>query len=275
MSDPLVKIHYHEEVATIILDRAEKRNALNRALLNELSQALHDLGLEKKVRAVILSGAGPSFCAGMDLKEMATTAQLPDPHAQWNSDARIYLDVIEAMLRFPKPLIAAVDGAAVAGGGGLVLACDLVVASHGARFGFPEPRRGIVAGIVAPLLHFRTGAADTAFMLLTGSMVDAQYAHRAGFVHALVDAEQIWARAHELAKECTLGAPEAVALTKKLLNETIGDTLFSLLAAGAALSGTARTTEAAAEGLQAFLEKRDPIWDAAENEGTAERNTQE
>ncbi|OUT67906.1 MAG: enoyl-CoA hydratase [Planctomycetaceae bacterium TMED10] len=263
MSDPLIKIHYHEDVATIILDRAEKRNALSRALLSELGQALHDVGLEKKVRAVILSGAGPSFCAGMDLKEMAATADQADPQAQWSSDAKIYLAVIETMLRFPKPLIAAVDGAAVAGGGGLVLACDLVVAAHSARFGFPEPRRGIVAGIVAPLLSFRTRASDTAFMLLTGSIVDAQYAHRAGFVHELVDSEQIWARAFELAKECAQGAPEAVTLTKKMLNETIGDTLFSLLAAGAAVSGTARTTAAAEEGLQAFLEKRDPVWNTS------------
>ena len=260
MSDPLIKIHYHEDVATIILNRAEKRNALSRGLLSELSQALEDIGLEKKIRAVILSGAGPSFCAGMDLKEMAATANQADPHAQWSSDAKLYLNVIQTMLRFPKPLIAAVDGAAVAGGGGLVLACDLVIASHSARFGFPEPRRGIVAGIVAPLLSFRTSGANTAFMLLTGSIVNAEYAQRAGFVHELVDSEQIWARAFELAKECAQGAPEAITLTKKMLNETIGNTLFSLLAAGAALSGTARTTAAAEEGLQAFLEKRDPDW---------------
>ena len=256
MADPLIKIHYHENVATILLNRAEKRNALSRALLSELGQALHDLGLEKKVRAVILSGAGPSFCA-----EMAATAEQPDAHAQWNSDAKIYLEIIETMLRFPKPLIAAVDGAAVAGGGGLVLACDLVVASQSACFGFPEPKRGIVAGIVAPLLSFRTRASDAALMLLTGRIVDAPYAHRSGFVHVVVESEQIWAKALELAKECAQGAPEAVTLTKKMLNETIGDTIFSLLAAGAAVSGTARTTAAAEEGLAAFLEKREPVWD--------------
>ena len=260
MSNPLIKVHFHEEVATIILNRAEKRNALNRALLDEFAQSLADLEQEANVRAVILSGAGSTFCAGMDLKEMAETAELPDAHAQWNSDAQIYLGVIEAMLRFPKPLIGAVDGAAIAGGGGLVLACDLVIASHGARFGFPEPRRGIVAGVVAPLLHFRAGAAHAAALLLTGNIVDAESAYRAGFVHSLVDAEHIWARAYELAKECALGAPEAIALTKKMLNETIGDSLFALLAAGAKVSGAARTTEAAQEGLRAFLEKRNPLW---------------
>ena len=117
------------------------------------------------------------------------------------------MEIIEMMLRFPKPLIAAVDGAAVAGGGGLVLACDLVVAAHGAKFGFPEPKRGIVAGIVAPLLSFRTRGSDAALMLLTGRIVDAPYAHRAGFVHVLVESEQIWAKALELAKECAQGAP--------------------------------------------------------------------
>ena len=262
MSESLIKIHYHDNIATLLLDRAEKRNALTRGLLGELNQALTDLSEERKTRAIILSGAGPSFCAGMDLKEMAETARLPDPQGAWDADARIYLEVIEKILRLPKPVIAAVDGAAVAGGGGLVLACDLVVASKSAKFGFPEPRRGIVAGIVTPLLHFRVGSAYAAAMLLTGSLVDATYAYRTGMVHELVESEQIWARAHSLATECALGAPESIALTKKMLNETIGDSLFSLLAAGAALSGTARTTAAAEEGLKAFLEKRDPMWDA-------------
>ncbi|MEE2781632.1 MAG: enoyl-CoA hydratase/isomerase family protein [Planctomycetota bacterium] len=261
MTESLIKIDYVDNVASLVLNRPEKRNALTRNLLRELSQALSDLGGEKRVRAIILSGDGPSFCAGMDLKEMAETAKLPDSQAMWDSDARIYLEVIEKILRLPKPVIAAVDGAAVAGGGGIVLACDLVVASTGAKFGFPEPRRGIVAGIVAPLLHFRVGAAHAASLLLTGSVIDAPQAYRSGMVHEMVEAEQIHSSARSLARECALGAPEAVALSKKMLNETIGDSLFSLLAAGAALSGTARTTAAAEEGLNAFLEKRDPVWD--------------
>ncbi len=147
MSFSFLTMHLHENTATVILSRPEKRNALSRVLLEELLQAFEDLLLQKSVRAVVLTGEGPTFCAGMDLKEMAETAKMSNPHEQWEKDARLYLELIETMLHFPKPIIAAVDGAAVAGGGGLVLASDIVIASRNAKFGFPEPRRGIVAGI--------------------------------------------------------------------------------------------------------------------------------
>jgi methylglutaconyl-CoA hydratase len=164
------------------------------------------------------------------------------------------------MLRFPKPLIAAVNGPAVAGGVGLVLGCDVVVAAADAQIGLPEPRRGIVAGIVAPLLVFRVGASQAANLLLTARMMAAADAHRIGLVHELVGQDLVWARAQEIAGEIAKSAPEALQLTKRLLNETIGEHLSTLLTAGAADSATARTTEAAREGLAAFLEKREPKW---------------
>jgi methylglutaconyl-CoA hydratase len=164
------------------------------------------------------------------------------------------------MLRFPKPIIAAVNGPAVAGGAGLMLACDIVLASPVATFGLPEPRRGIVAGIVSPLLAFRIGAGRSARLLLESAMIDAAEAYRIGLYHELVETNQLWARAVHVAGECAQGAPEALLLTKRMLNETIGEHLFTLLSAGAAASATARTTEAAAEGVAAFLEKRPPQW---------------
>lgn len=264
MSTPLVKIEIHDSTATVLLNRPDKRNALSRTLLAELQQSFGDLHLEKRVRAVVLSGAGPTFCAGMDLKEMAAAADMPDPHRQWDQDARAYLGMIETMMRFPKPIIAAVDGAAIAGGAGLLLASDIVVASHDAQFGLPEPRRGIVAGIVAPLLYFRTNGSRAAFLLLTATAIDAEQAHQMGIFHQLVESEQVSSRAIELAQLCGQSAPPALALTKKMLNETIGDHFFTLLSAGAAISGAARTTAAAKEGLAAFLEKREPDWDGGE-----------
>jgi methylglutaconyl-CoA hydratase len=258
--DPLVKIQVHAHTATVTLNRPEKRNALSRGLLRQLHQALDDLHQERKVRAVILTGAGTVFCAGMDLSEMLATADQPDRLEQWQADSVVYHDLIQAMLRFPKPLVAAVNGPAVAGGAGLVMACDLVVASEKASFGFPEPRRGIVAGMVAPLLAFRIGAAHAAYLLLTARVVEAGEAHRYGLFHEVVADEKIWARANELVAEVARSAPEAVQMTKRLLNETVGESLVSQLAAGAAVSATSRTTEAAAEGLAAFLEKREPQW---------------
>jgi len=141
-----------------------------------------------------------------------------------------------------------------------VMACDLVVASRTASFGFPEPRRGIVAGLVAPLLEFRLGAARAAYLLLTAQVLSAEQLHAFGLYHELVADDKIWARSRELIGEVAKGSPEAIQLTKRQLNESIGEALFSQLAAGAAISAASRTTEAAAEGLAAFLEKREPSW---------------
>lgn len=258
--EPLVKINVHGPVGTVILNRPDKRNALSRALLAELEQAFSDLHMERRVKVVVLTGSGPAFCAGMDLQEMLDTGQQPDPHPQWHSDAQVYRDLLESMLQFPKPIIAAVGGPALAGGAGLMLACDLVVAADNATFGLPEPRRGLVAGIVAPLLVFRIGAGHAGYLLLTSKAIGASDAYRLGLFHELVKPDQVWVRSAQLAEEIALGAPEALQLTKRMLNETIGEHLGTLLSAGAAVSATARTTEAAREGLTAFLEKREPKW---------------
>ncbi len=257
---PILKIHVHEHTGTIILNRPEKRNALSRELLQELDKAIHDLHAERRVRAVMLSAAGDVFCAGMDLAEMHATSRESDAFARWHEDATLYRDLLETMLRFPKPLIAAVGGPALAGGLGLVLACDIVLAGPQATFGLPEPRRGLVAGIVSPLLAFRIGAGRAAYLLMTTDPIPAGEAHRVGLVHELHSAEQLWARGGQIAARCAHCAPEALLMTKRMLNETIGEHLATQLAAGAALSATARTTEAAQEGLAAFLEKREPKW---------------
>ena len=258
--EPLIKLKKHAPSGTIILNRPERRNALSRQLIRDLRQALEDFHLERSVRAVILTGAGASFCAGMDLQEMLDTSQQPTALLQWHDDAVLYKELLEEMLRFPKPIIAAVNGPAVAGGAGLVLAADLVVAVPEARFGLPEPRRGLVAGLVSPLLAFRIGGGYAAKLLLTGELIAAEEAHRVNLYHEIVPENLIWARAHELATMCAKSAPESLLLTKRMLNETIGEHLGVLLAVGAATSATARTTEAAAEGLKAFFEKREPKW---------------
>jgi methylglutaconyl-CoA hydratase len=260
MSEPLVKVHVHQHAGTIILNRPDKRNALSRALLTELSQALGDLHMQRSVRAVILTGAGSAFCAGMDLSEMLDTSKQDDAHAKWHEDAEQYRDILQTMLDFPKPLIAAVNGPALAGGAGLMLACDIVVAGEGAKFGLPEPRRGLVAGVVSPLLVFRAGAGHAAYLLLTSQVIGAAAAQRLSLFHEVVKDDLVWARAVEIAGLCAQGARESLQLTKRMLNETIGEQLGSQLASGAAASATARTTEAAAEGLSAFLEKREPKW---------------
>lgn len=254
----IVKVNHPS--GTIVLNRPDKRNAITRQMMADIGQAFDDLHQERRVRAVILTGAGSAFCAGMDLAEMQETSQEPDALLHWHQDAVQYRELLEKMLRFPKPIIAAVNGPAVAGGVGLVLASDIVVAADDAQVGLPEPRRGIVAGMVSPLLVYRIGASHAANLLLTARLVPAAEAHRMGLLHELVVRDLVWARAQELAMEIAKSAPESLQLTKRLLNETIGEHLGTLLTAGSADSATARTTEAAREGLAAFFEKREPKW---------------
>ena len=258
--EPLVKVKKHVPSGTIILNRPDKRNPLSRRMIDELRQALDDFHQERRVRAVILTGAGSSFCSGADLQEIKDSSGWDTAWAQWHTDVVQYKELLEAMLLYPKPIIAAVNGSAVASGAGLVLASDITLATPDARFGVPEPRRGLVAGLVAPLLAFRVGGGLAANLLLTARLIEASEAHRHGIYHELTASETIWARAHQVAEECARSAAESLQLTKKMLNETIGEHLNTSLAAGAAASATARTTEAAAEGLTAFSEKREPKW---------------
>ena len=255
-----LRLHIHEHTATVILDRPDKRNALNRVLLEELRQVFDDLQQEKRVRVVVLTGAGPAFCAGMDLGEMLDTSKQPNAAELWHSDAAAYRDLVEYMLRFPKPIIAAINGPAIAGGAGLMLASDIVLAADTATFGLPEPLRGIVAGLVAPLLAFRIGGGHAGRLLLTAPTIDAAEAFRIGLFHELTKADLLWPRASEVAAQCAQAAPPALLQTKRMLNETIGEQMLVQLGAGAAASATARTTEEAREGLTAFVEKRPPKW---------------
>lgn len=258
--EPLIRLKKHVPSGTIILNRPDKRNPLSREMIDQLLQALDDFHRERSVRAVILTGAGTAFCSGADLQEVQASSRQKNAWEQWHFDAVQYKELLEAMLMFPKPIIAAVNGPAVASGAGLVLAADITLATPEACFGLPEPRRGLVAGLVAPLLAFRVGGGAAANLLLTARLAEASEAHRLGIYHEMTATDTIWARAHQLAEQCALCAAESLQLTKKMLNETVGEHLNTTLAAGAAATATARTTEAAAEGLAAFLEKRPPKW---------------
>jgi len=255
-----ISVKVHPPSGTIVLERPEKRNAMSRLMSLQLLRAFEDLHQQRNVRAVVLTGAGEAFCAGADIAEIHATYGTDDVLEQWHRDSLQYRQLLEYMLRFPKPIIAAVNGPAVGGGAGLVLASDIVLASPGAQFGFPEPKRGIVAGISAPLLHFRIGAARAAYLLLTGRLIEPSDALNMGLYHQIVPHEMLWATAHAESQHCAQSSAEALQLTKKMLNETIGEQLGMLLSAGAAISATSRTTEAAAEGIEAFLQKRAPDW---------------
>lgn len=244
------------------MDRPQTRNALNPQLIEDLTTAFSDVYQEKRVASVVLTGNGEHFCSGLDLNVMSEIAQMPESTAlpEWLAVWRNLTELYEAMLRFPKPIVAAVDGGALGAGLGLALAADLVVASDRATFGAIAVRRGLVGGATLALLSFRSGAATAARMVLTGQTVNAATAHHWGLCDEPVDPQQIWVAASDLATECAAAPQEAIQATKRLLNESVGELLLSQLSAGAAGSATACTTESAREGIKAFLDNRAPIW---------------
>jgi methylglutaconyl-CoA hydratase len=260
MSSHSIDVKVTDSAGTIVLNRPDHGNALTRSMVQQLVEALDDLYLEKRVRAIIITGAGESFCAGADIAEMRASAELDNPEDQWGADAADFRDLLVRMLEITKPIIAAVHGPALSGGAAIVAAADIVVASDKASFGLPDPHFGLVAGLAAPLLSFRIGAGPTARLLLTGEAIDAAEATRLGLFHAVTAADLVWARAREFALQCAAGAPEAIQLTKRLVNETLGENLATQLTAGAIMTATARTTDAAKDGLAALIEGRRPEW---------------
>jgi methylglutaconyl-CoA hydratase len=246
---------------TIVINRPDRRNALSREIIQMLGEALDDFYGERTVRAVILTGSGDTFCSGTDLHQLKETSESGNALETWHKDARNFLELIEKMLRFPKPIISSVNGWVVGSGVALMLASDIVIAGTGSTIRMPEALRGLSAGITTPLLSFRVGTSMASSLLYSGAPVAAAEAMRLGLFHEKVEDELVWARSFELAGQCAAGARESHQMTKQLINETIGENLLTQLSIGAANMAAARTTPAAKEGIDAFLEKRDPKWD--------------
>ncbi|MEN0109349.1 MAG: enoyl-CoA hydratase/isomerase family protein [Planctomycetota bacterium] len=255
-----VRLRVDPPAATLTLNRPGYGNALTRSMVSELREAISDLHLEKRVRAVILTGAGDDFCVGRDLAELTPSEDPAIDLGRWGAEANEFRDLVAALLELPKPVIAAVNGPAEAGGATLALACDAVVACAEARFGFPEPRRGSVAGVAAPLLAHRVGSGVAARLLMTATPIDAAEAHRVGVYHEMVAQDLVWARANELAAECAQASPQAIGLTKRLLYDTVCEQLATQLSSGAIASATSQTTDSAREGVAARQEGREPDW---------------
>lgn len=257
-----VEINIVESVATIVLNRPAVCNALDSQLIADLSLAFSDVHQEKRVSAVVITGKGDHFCSGVDLKAFAKVTEMEplDAQQQWFEVWRELTELCETILRFPKPVVAAVDGPAIGAGLALALASDLIVMSERATLQANAAERGLIGGTTAPLLDFRFGAAIAARMLLTGVEIDSGEAHRLGMCLDVVPSSQIWVAASDLAKRCGNAPGESLLATKRMLNENIGETLLSNLATGAATGATLCGMESAIEGIRAFVEKRSPEW---------------
>ena len=246
--------------ATVILtmNRPEARNALNAGLVETLTAAFGRLAADDTVRAVVLTGEGAAFCGGADLR---TLQGLQTATASQNmADAARLKALFRAVGTFPKPLVAAVNGPALAGGCGLVSLCDVVLASPHAAFGYPEVRIGFVAAIVMVFLARQIGERRAKRLLLSGRAVGAEEAVALGLADRVVSQEDLMAQAFEEALAFQRGAPGALALTKTILWRTSGVSLDAAIDWTAQINTYARTDPDMREGIEAFFSGRKPNW---------------
>lgn len=262
----LIQIRKDLPSATVRLNADGNANALTVDMIGALRQAFEDLHGERKVRAVIVTGSDTVFCSGTDLKALGdaignlATPKLPDIQREWERESRACLELLVELLRFPKPVIAAVNGVASGTGLALAMACDFVIGGESAGLEVSEVRRGLMPGFTIPLLAFRAGNGVARRLALSGHRVDATEGLRVGIVDEVVDDDRVWARAHQLAGELAAAAPSSQQLAKQLCNETIGEALLTQLANGAANMAAARFTESANRGVEAFRQKTEPDW---------------
>lgn len=242
-------------VVTLALNRPEKRNALDGLTVRELDDALAKAGADVDARVVVVKGAGPDFCAGADLGELEKVAEGATTMENL-ADARLLGDLLVAMRRHPRPIIAAVHGHAIAGGAGLATACDVVLAREDAVFGYPEVRLGFVPAMVMALLRRSVGE-KVAFELVTrGERIAAEQAHRLGLVNRIFARDAFDEGVAAYAAEYTQLSGSAILLIKRLLYGMDGLSFEEAIARGAEVNVLARMTGDTMEGVRRFLEKR-------------------
>jgi methylglutaconyl-CoA hydratase len=242
------------DTTVLRLNRPEKRNALSIALLEELVAAVAAAERDPAQRILLLRGAGPAFCAGLDLDEAADASRA-------HRSAELVAGALLALSGSRLVTIAVVHGAAVAGGAGLMSACDLAVAAADTRIGYPEPRRGLVAGLVMTFLRRQIRERDAREILLTGEVFSAERAREIGLVNRVAPtADAAVEEARRLAEAVRQGAPAAVSRTKALLAELWHRPVKEDLDCALAAHLEARGSAEAAEGLAAYREKRPPKW---------------
>jgi methylglutaconyl-CoA hydratase len=258
MTTDLVLYQIRGSAAVLTMNRPDRRNALSRGLIAALTDAFSRARDDDKARSVLLTGAGSSFCAGMDLAELQESVAQGAGQAPIWDDALGLAKLYDLIYTLPKPTVAAVNGTAVAGGAGLVSVCDLAIAVPEARLGYPEVRRGLVAAMVLPHLLRHVGERMARYLLLTGEMIDAAEACRAGFINAVAPAGQLLETALAWSRAFAEGGPKALALTKDLLNRFSRQVVSIEEAAQA--SAAPRLSEECRQGLEAFFAKRPAPW---------------
>jgi methylglutaconyl-CoA hydratase len=251
---PVVLVEKQTPQITILtLNRPQRRNSLTIELLNELISAIKVASDQADERILILRGAGAAFCTGLDLKEAADQSKA---HATAEMVAKTLITLAETRL----VTIAAVHGVAVAGGAGIMSACDFVVAAEKTKIGYPEVRRGLVAGLVMTFLRRQVRERHLRELVLGGELIDAARAREIGLVNRVVPADEIMNEAQKFADSVLQGAPDAIVQTKRLIEELWATLVKEDVDLALKHHMQARESAEAREGIAAFNEKRRPNW---------------
>jgi methylglutaconyl-CoA hydratase len=244
-------------LALITLNRPDKRNAISYELIDEILRALHQVE-QSPAQILILTGAGKAFCSGMDLDNLRTITGRTD--AENLADSGTMARLFRSLYEFPKVTIAAVNGAAVAGGCGLATLCDFTLASSEAKFGYTEVRIGFVPAIVSTFLLRQVGEKHARDLLLTGRIIGAEEAFRMGLVNEIVVPGRLLERTRQLAADLLANSPASLLATKRLLKRYAADDLDGQIAVAVQENASIRQTADLREGVSSFLEKRSPRW---------------
>ncbi|ALO46446.1 enoyl-CoA hydratase-related protein [Pseudohongiella spirulinae] len=252
-------------IAEIWLNRPEKHNAFDPALIAAIHRALDTLRDDSSTRVVIIAGRGKSFCSGADLNYMKSMVNFS--HAENVADAGRLSAMLQTLHRFPKPVIAAVHGNVFAGATGIVACSDFVIAADSARFCISEVKLGLVPAVISPYVMSRIGPHQARRYFLTAEVFDAAAAQRVGLVHECVADDSVMAYAHARAMEMLRNAPASLADTKTLIRELVPvPSSPELSQLTCELIARVRAGDEAQAGLQAFLDKRPAPWIADDGE---------
>jgi methylglutaconyl-CoA hydratase len=264
----LILLERRGPVALLTLNSLHNRNALGSDMVLELDAALDTLEGDPQVRALVLAGGAKVFCSGADLKALQ---ELLERSSEDNKRDSLALGrLLERIYLFPKPVVAAMQGHAIAGGAGLVSVCDLVIAGHTAKLGYSEVKLGFVAAMVAVFLLRAVGERRARELLLTGKLISADQALGWGLVNEVVDSEQVLTVALERALELSQLSGSAIAGSKEVLAQLPGMGLGEAMRYAAGLNAWVRTTDDLREGIAAFLEKRPAEWGGSEGKRVGE-----
>ena len=256
MNYKTIMVAEHASIRTITLNRPERRNAMTPEMQEELIAAMEDSA--GGCRVLVLAGVGEAFCSGLDLS--ALQAMQNKSAAAYRIDAERIARLFRTLYELPVPTIAAVHGAAIAGGTGLAMICDFTLAVPAAKFGFTEARIGFVPALVSAYLALQIGDKRGRDLLLTGRLFEAAEACRLGLVNVIVPPEELAQRVQALAEVLIANSPQSLRTTKQLMASQNKTWLDTAVADAIAASTQARETEDFREGVAAFLEKRKPVW---------------